>query len=174
MVLSELKSDQAVIGDQCLSLSVIKSVLLLRLDWCDPGVWRFTQPLQKSRNNSQWPKRLKTQKNLPGLRLVPFFGKLPHESPKKIWKSGNEGVLSWGRFSHFSSWEKHFPVVESGFWGHISYWLGVSFSWGGLRFSFQALEVPEPRVRKRPFYLLKWPFPHSRVRAQTICYGPVA
>ena len=32
----------------------------------------------------------------------------------------------------------------------------------GLRFSFRALEVPEPRVRKRPLSLLIWPFPHSR------------
>ena len=36
----------------------------------------------------------KPKKNSPGLRLVPFFGKLPHESPQKIWKSGNEGFLS--------------------------------------------------------------------------------
>ena len=28
----------------------------------------------------------------------------------------------------------------------------------GLRFSFQALEVPEPRVRKRPFSLTKMAF----------------
>ena len=27
----------------CLALSDTPSVLLLRLDWCDPGVWRFTQ-----------------------------------------------------------------------------------------------------------------------------------
>ena len=44
---------------------------------------------------SQSPKRVKTEKkNWPGLRLVPFFVKLPHESPQKIWKSGNEGILS--------------------------------------------------------------------------------
>ena len=29
-----------------------QSLLVLRLDWCDPDVWRFTQPLQKSRNLS--------------------------------------------------------------------------------------------------------------------------
>ena len=32
----------------------------------------------------------------------------------------------------------------------------------GLWFSFWALEVPEPRLRKRPLSLLIWPFPHSR------------
>ena len=31
----------------------------------------------------------KPKKNWLGLRLVPYFGKLPHESPQKIWKSGN-------------------------------------------------------------------------------------
>ena len=31
----------------------------------------------------------------------------------------------------------------------------------GLRFSFRALEVPQPRMRKRPLSLLIWPFPHS-------------
>ena len=30
--------------------SVTKSVRLLRLYWCDPGVWRFKQPLQKPCN----------------------------------------------------------------------------------------------------------------------------
>ena len=35
----------------------------------------------------------KTKKNSPVLRLVPFFVKLPHESPQKIWKSGHEGFL---------------------------------------------------------------------------------
>ena len=36
----------------------------------------------------------KPKKNSPGLRLVPFLGKLPHESPQKVWKSGNEPFLS--------------------------------------------------------------------------------
>ena len=35
----------------------------------------------------------KPKKNSPVLRLVPFFVKLPHESPQKIWKSGHEGFL---------------------------------------------------------------------------------
>ena len=29
---------------------VSQSLLLLRLDWCDPGLWRITRSLQKSRN----------------------------------------------------------------------------------------------------------------------------
>ena len=32
----------------------------------------------------QLPKRVETEKNSPVLRLVPFFVKLPHESPQKI------------------------------------------------------------------------------------------
>ena len=31
--------------NHCLALSVTPSLMLLRLDWCDPGVWIFTQPL---------------------------------------------------------------------------------------------------------------------------------
>ena len=32
-------------------------------------------------------------------------------------------------FSHFSSWENDFPVVKSGFWGHISHLLGICLYW---------------------------------------------
>ena len=42
----------------------------------------------------QWLIRLKTEKNWPVLRLVPFFVKLPHKSPQKNLKSGN-GKKIW-------------------------------------------------------------------------------
>ena len=43
----------------------------------------------------QWLIRLKTQKKFTESKIgAIFFGKLPHESPQKIWKLGNEGILS--------------------------------------------------------------------------------
>ena len=50
---------------------------------------------------AQLPKRVKTEKNWPGLRLVPIFVKLPHESPQKNWKSGHEGFLRNLHFCFF-------------------------------------------------------------------------
>ena len=43
----------------------------------------------------------KPKKNSPVLRLVPFFVKLPHESPQKNWKSGHEGFLRNLHFCFF-------------------------------------------------------------------------
>ena len=50
----------------------------------------------------------KTKKNSPVLRLVPFFVKLPHESPQKNWKSGHEGFL---RNLHFCF--SHYKISPS-------------------------------------------------------------
>ena len=36
-------------------------------------------------------------------------------------KIGGLGSFEKSSFSHFSSWENDFPVVKSGFWGHISH-----------------------------------------------------
>ena len=43
----------------------------------------------------QWLIRLKTQKKITGSKIGAIFrNKLPHESPQKVWKSGNEPFLS--------------------------------------------------------------------------------
>ena len=49
------------------------------------------------------------------------------------------------RLSSGQKWSlrPHFPLIR-----------GMFVFRSGLRFLFQALEVPEPRVRKRPLYLL--------------------
>ena len=68
---------------------------------------------------------------------------------------GVEGFLRKSSFSHFSSWENdsgqkwflkpYFPLI------------GDTFVFrSGLRFSFWALEVPEPRVRKRHLHFQNW------------------
>ena len=43
------------------------------------------------------------------------------ELDSKWSKSGVEKVLRKSSFSHISLWENDFPVVKSGFWGHISH-----------------------------------------------------
>ena len=55
--------------------------------------------------------------------MGPWFSctKMYIELDSKRSKSGHERVFRKRHFSHFSSWEKHFPVVKSGFWGHISH-----------------------------------------------------
>ena len=48
----------------------------------------------------------------------------------------------------------YFPLIRS------------MFEWrGGVGFSIRALEVPEPRVRKRPFSFTEWAFSSLSVRA---------
>ena len=93
---------------------------------------------------------------------MPIFWKLQALSKRvslKIWSKGPQKLGPF--FSLFlmrktlSSGQKwflrpFFPLIRS------------TFLLRSLRFSFRALEVPRPRVRKRPFYLLKWPFPHYR------------
>ena len=65
------------------------------------------------------------------------------ELDSKRSKSAVKGNFRYGPFPCFCSWENDFPVVKSGFWGHISHK------------SFRALDVPEPRMRKRLFSLTK-------------------
>ena len=61
-------------------------------------------------------------------------------------------LLMRKRLSGGQKWflKPYFPLIR-----------GMFVFRSGLRFSFRTLEVPELRVRKRPFYLLKWPVPHS-------------
>ena len=53
------------------------------------------------------------------------------------------------RFSNGQKWflRPYFPLIRGMFLLKI-----------GLRFSFRALEVPQPRVRKRPLSLANWAF----------------
>ena len=56
-------------------------------------------------------------------------------------------LLMRKRLSGGQKWflRPYFPLIR-----------GMFVFGSGLRFLSRALEVPEPRVRKRPFYLLKW------------------
>ena len=65
-------------------------------------------------------------------------------------------MLSWAAFSTGHRMQLEVPDIS----------LGMFLLRSGLRFSFGALEVPEPRVRKMPLLLLIWPFPHSRFESE--------
>ena len=86
--------------------------------------------------------------------LMPNFRKLQEDSKNVSLKIGSWKPQKLGPFSHFSSWEKrlssgqkcflrpYFPLIR-----------GMFLLRSGLRFSFRALEVPEPRVRNKSFSL---------------------
>ena len=61
------------------------------------------------------------EKKYPPFFLMPNFRKLQDDSKNVSLKIGSWKPQKSGPFSHFSSWEKHFPVDKSGFWGHISH-----------------------------------------------------
>ena len=46
-----------------------------------------------AKSDTQWLKRLKTQKKFTGSKIGAIFGKLPHEAPQKNLKSGNEPLV---------------------------------------------------------------------------------
>ena len=68
-------------------------------------------------------------------------------------KSAFERVLRKSSFSHFSPWENDFPVRGQKWFLRPYFPLirGMFVFRSGLRFSFQTLEVPETKVRKRPY-----------------------
>ena len=92
-----------------------------------------------------------------------LVAKFYHDSKNVSLKIGSRGPQKLGPFSSLflmrktlSSGQKwflrpYFPLIR-----------GMFLLRSGLRFSFRALEVPEPRVRKRPLSLLIWSFPHSQ------------
>ena len=113
--------------------------------------------------HSQWFIRLKKNQKLTGSKNGAIFGKITSRVTTKNLKIGQQALFEFGPFfslflmrKTLSSGQKwflrpYFPLIR-----------GMFLLRSGLRFSFRALEVPEPKVRKRPFFLLKWPFPHSQ------------
>ena len=89
---------------------------------------------------------------------MPNFRKLQDDSKNVSLKIGSKVPQKLGPFfslflmrKTLSSGQKwflrpYFPLIR-----------GMFLLRSGLRFSFRALEVPEPRVRKRPLSLLIWP-----------------
>ena len=58
------------------------------------------------------------EKKYPSFLLMPNFRKLQDNSKNVSLKIGSRVPQKLG---HFFSWEKHFSVDKSGFWGHISH-----------------------------------------------------
>ena len=107
----------------------------------------------------QLPKRLKTQKKLTGSKIGAIFWQITSRVTTKKLKIGQRGnfekieffslFLMRKRVSSGQKWflRPYFPLIR-----------GMFVFRSGLRFSFRALEVPEPRVRKRSFSLIKMDF----------------
>ena len=94
------------------------------------------------------------EKKYPSFLLMPNFHKLQEDSKNVSLKIGSKGPKKLGPFSHFSSWEKRLSSGQKWFLRpYFPLIRGIFLLKSGLRFSFRALEVPEPRVRKRPLSL---------------------
>ena len=65
------------------------------------GLSKDWQPFIITKVEHSCLKGSKPKKNWPGLRLGPFFVKLPHDSQLKNWKSGHEGFLRNLHFCFF-------------------------------------------------------------------------
>ena len=95
---------------------------------------------------------LNWKKKHPSFLLMPNSHKLRKDSKNVNLKIRSWGPQKLGSFSHFSSWEKQLSSGQK--WFLKPYFLlfrGMFVFRSGLRFSFRALEVPEPRVSKRSF-----------------------
>ena len=103
-------------------------------------------------DTSQWLIRLKTPKKFTGSKIGAIFWQITSRVTTKNLKIGQRGLFELGPFfslflmrKTLSSGQKwflrpYFPLIR-----------GMFLLRSGLRFSFWALEVPEPRVRKRPY-----------------------
>ena len=96
------------------------------------------------------PEDPSNRKKYPSFLLMPNFRKLQEDSKNVSLKIGSWGPQKLGPFSHFSSWEKRLSSGQKWFLRpYFPLIRGIFLLKSGLRFSFRALEVPEPRVRKR-------------------------
>ena len=105
------------------------------------------------------PKRLKTPKKFFGSKTGAIFWQITSRVTTinlKIGQRGNFEKIDFFSFflmrKRLSSGQKwflrpYFPLIR-----------GMFVFSGGLRFSFQALKVPKPRVRKKAFSLTKMTF----------------
>ena len=126
-------SDQHMAGGK--SLNAIKK-LWKPSQVCTHGSWRGP----------------KLKKKHPSFLLMPNCHKLREDSKNVSLKIGSYGPQKLGPFSHFSSWEKRLSSGQKWFLRPYFPLIGGIFLLkSGLRFSFRALEVPEPRVKKRPY-----------------------
>ena len=142
------KSGDFVGWHRCLTHSQTenRATQLVSISWVMPEYVIF--PLL---HLTQWLIRLKTPKNSPGLRLVPFFGKVTSRVTTKKLKIRQRALFELGPFfslflmrKTLSSGQKwflrpYFPLIRDMF-----------LLRSGLRFSFRALSVralPVPETK---------------------------
>ena len=117
-------------------------------------------------HHSKLLKRLNPPKKFTGSKIGAIFWQITSRVTTKNLKIGQRGNFELGPFfslflmrKRLSSGQKwflrpYFPLIR-----------GMFLLKSGLRFSFWALEVPEPRVRKRPLSLTNMAFSSLLVRA---------
>ena len=110
-------------GDPLLSLS--HSVALLGLDWCDPGVLRFTQLLKKSRN-----------------LFLPYFAELilPNQSLVQILKL-MERCQDFEMLEQNKSQFRSLPCLLSQSVSLSSCWILFKFDWLKLLHGFVKIDT---------------------------------
>ena len=92
------------------------------------------------------------EKKSPSFLLVPNFRKLRDDSKYVSLKIGSSKPQKLGPFSSLFLMKKTLSSGQKWFLRPFSSLIrGMFLLRSGLRFSFRALEVPEPRVRKRPY-----------------------
>ena len=105
------------------------------------------------------PEDPSSRKKYPIFLLMPNFRKLQEDSKNVSLQIRSKGPQKLGPFSHFSSWEKRLSSGQKWFLRpYFPLIRGMFVLSSGLRFSFRALELPKPRVRKRSFSLTKMTF----------------
>ena len=95
-------------------------------------------------------------KKCPSFFLKPNFSEIARRFQKSKSTNWEERASKVKAFSHFSSWEKRHSSGQKWFLRPYFRLIRGMFMFllrSDLRFLFQALEVPEPRVRKRPLSL---------------------
>ena len=118
------------------------------------GVFSETSECDQSSLQTQGPKRLKTPQKFTGSKIGAIFWQITSRVTTKKLKIGQRALFELGPFfslflmrKTLSSGQKwflrpYFPLIR-----------GMFLLRSGLRFSFRALEVPKPKVRKMPLSL---------------------
>ena len=110
-------------------------------------------------DQSQWLIRLKTPKKFTGSKIGVIFWQITSRVTTKKLKIGQRGLFELGPFFSLFLMRKRLSSDQKWFLRpYLPLIRGMFAFRSGLRFSFRALEVLQPRVRKGPFSLTRcWP-----------------
>ena len=103
-------------------------------------------------DKTQLPKRLKTQKKFTGSKIGAIFWQITSRVTSKNLKIGQHGNVEKIDFFSFVLMRQRLSSGQKCFLRpYLPLIRGMFVFRSGLRFSFWAMEGPEPRVRKRSF-----------------------